>query len=82
METKIGNVSHYFKRISVAVIKINEELKVGDKIKFQGHTTDFEQVITSLEIDHKKVDLVKPGDDFALKVRDRVRLGDSVYKLE
>lgn len=82
METKIGNVSHYFKRISVAVIKINEELKVGDKIKFQGHTTDFEQVITSMEIDHKKVDLVKPGDDFALKVRDRVRLGDSVYKLE
>ena len=82
MKTKIGYVTHYFKRIGVAVVRITAELEVGDKIQFLGHTTDFEQVITSMEIDHKKVNLVKPGDDFAIKVRDRVRSKDSVYKIE
>jgi putative protease len=80
MKVQVGNVTHYFNRIGVAVLTLSEELRVGDKIHFLGHTTDFEQVITSMEIDHKKVDVVKPGDDFAIKVRDRVRRGDPVYK--
>ena len=81
MRNQIGTVSHYFNKIGVVVLKIEDELKVGDKIHFLGHTTDFEQVITSMEIDHKKVESVKPGDDFALKVRDKVRGGDQVYKI-
>ena len=80
MKMKIGEVSHYFNKIGVAVLKLQDELKLGDKISFLGHTTDFEQLVTSLEIDHKKVDAVKPGDDFAIKVLDRVRQGDEVYK--
>ncbi len=80
MKKKIGEVSHYFHRIGVAVIKIKEELKLGDQISFLGHTTDFDQIVTSLEIDHKKVEAVKPGDDFAIKVIAKVRQGDGVYK--
>jgi putative protease len=80
MKVQIGEVTHYFGRIGVAVLKLRDELKVGDRIYFQGHTTDFEQTVTSMEIDHKPVTSVKPGDDFALKVRDKVRNGDAVYK--
>ena len=80
MKVKIGEVSHYFNRIGVAVVKLREEMKLGDQISFLGYTTDFDQIVTSLEIDHKKVDSVKPGDDFAIKVLDKVRQGDGVYK--
>lgn len=81
MIKRIGEVSHYFGRIGVAVLKIKEDLKLGDRICFLGHSTDFEQIVTSLEIDHKKVESVKPGDDFAIKVLDKVRQGDDVYKV-
>jgi putative protease len=79
MKKRLGEVKHYFGRIGVAVLRIREELKVGDRISFLGHTTDFDQVVTSLEIDHNKVPSVKPGDDFAIKVLERVRRGDAVY---
>ena len=81
MSVQVGTVTHYFNRLGVAVLRIRGELQVGEKIHILGHTTDFEQVITSMEIDHKKVSLVKPGDDMALKVRDKVRRGDIVYKV-
>jgi len=82
MKKKIGEVTHYFNRIGVAVIKLSKSIKVGDKIRITGHTTDFDQVVTSMEINHNKVEETKPGDDFALKVRTRVRGGDSVYKVK
>lgn len=80
MRVQVGTVTHYFGKVGVAVLGLSGELQVGDRIHIFGHTTDFEQIITSMEIDHKKVDSVKPGDDMALKVRDRVRCGDVVYK--
>lgn len=79
METNIGQVTHYFGRISVAVLKLTSELKAGDWILFLGHTTDFSQQVQSMEIDHKAVESVTPGDDVALKVIDRVRAGDEVF---
>jgi putative protease len=82
MRVQVGTITHYFNRIGVAVLGLSGELQVGDRIHVLGHTTDFEQVITSMEINHKKVDAVKPGDDVALKVRDRVRGGDVVYKVD
>lgn len=81
MRTEVATVTHYFGKIGVAVLKLKQVLQVGDKIHILGHTTDFEQVITSMEIEHKKVEAVKPGDDVALKVRAKVRGGDVVYKI-
>ena len=81
MNEKIGKVTHYFGRIKVAVIELSDELKVGDSIHILGHTTDFEQIVRSMEIDHEQVRTVGPGDDVALKVARMVRKGDKVYKV-
>jgi putative protease len=66
----------------VAVLSIREELKIGDMIHILGHTTDFTQKVTSLQIEHKNVNSVKPGDDFAIKVIEPVREHDVVYRVE
>lgn len=81
MEVEIGQVTHYFNKINVAVLSITDELKIGDTIHVLGHTTDFTQKVTSMQIEHKNVDLVKPGDDFAMKVIEPVREHDVVYKV-
>ena len=80
MKELLGNVTHYFGRIGVAVIELSGELNVGDHIHILGHTTDFEQTVGSMEIDHKKVQSVGPGDDVALKVARIVRKGDHIYR--
>jgi len=81
MEIKVGQVSHYYNRIGVAVLALTDTLKVGDEIHILGHTTDFNQKVASLEIEHKKVQSFGPGDDVALKVAKPVRKGDIVYKV-
>ena len=81
MENHIGWVTHYFKRIGVAVLELSGGLKVGDVVHIQGHITDFTQQVQSMEIEHQKVQSVGPGADVALKVIDHVRKGDVVYKL-
>jgi len=79
---EIGVVEHFFSKIGVAAIKIkNGSLKVGDRIKIKGQTTDFEQTVESMEINRQKISEAKPGDDIGIKVIDRVREGDIVYKL-
>ena len=78
----IGRVIDYFARIEVAAIGIDSgELKVGDKLYFSGHTTDFEQEIESMQIDKRQVNLAKAGDSVGIKVKERVRDGDEVYKI-
>ncbi|MCK5373829.1 MAG: U32 family peptidase C-terminal domain-containing protein [Alphaproteobacteria bacterium] len=81
MEVVIGHVTHYFNKINVAVLTIKDELKVGDTIHILGHTTNFAQKVTSMQIEHNNVDSVKPGDDFAIKVIEPVRDHDVVYKV-
>ena len=81
MEVEIGHVTHFFNKINVAVLSISAELKIGDTIHVLGHTTDFIQKVTSLQIEHKNVDSVKPGDDFAIKVIEPAREHDIVYKV-
>ncbi len=81
-EVFIGQVTDYFAKIGVAALKIAEgELKVGDIIHFLGNTTDFEQPINSLQIAHQAVDSAKTGEAVGIKVKDRVRPGDKVYKV-
>ena len=81
MEVEIGHVTHYFSKINVAVIALKDGLKVGDTIHVLGHVTDFTQKVSSLQIEHKKVDSVKAGDDFAIQVTEQVREHDVVYKV-
>jgi hypothetical protein len=78
-EKKIGEVLHYFDKISVAAIKVKAPFKVGDVIHIKGHTTDFEQPVESIQIEHVAVQKVKKGDDIGTKVKELVREGDGVF---
>ena len=78
---KVGKVAHYFVRIGVAVIDLTYELSVGDKIMFQGSTTDFEQTVASMQVEHENITTAKGGQSVGLKVEERVREGDIVYKV-
>ena len=76
---EIGKVTHFFDQISVAVVELAGALKKGDRIKIKGATTDFEQKVESMQIEHEKVDKAKKGDAIGMKVADRVRPNDTVY---
>lgn len=79
----IGKVTHFFSNISVAVIKLtNGSLAVGDTIRIiGGENTDFTQEVKSMEIEHKKIKRAKKGDEFGLKVKEKVREGYKVFKV-
>ena len=77
----IGEITHYFGKISVAIIKITDSLKVGDEIRIIGGEIDFNQTIESMEVDHKKIEQAKSGESVGLKVQEKVREGYKVYKL-
>ncbi len=80
-EEAIGKVSDFFARPVVAGIEMSGKLKVGDKIHITGHTTDIEMVIGSMQINNVDVTEAKPGDSVGIKVPDRVRRGDTIYKV-
>jgi putative protease len=82
MEKKeIGKIEHYYTKIEVAVVKLKDELKVEDKIAIKGPITDFTQSINSMEIEHEKIQVAKTGQSIGLKVKEKVREGDIVYKI-
>ncbi|MBI2965612.1 MAG: CBS domain-containing protein [Chloroflexi bacterium] len=76
---RIGRVSHYFSKIGVAGLDLDQPIRKGDRIYISGHTTDFEQTVGSLEINHEQVDFATPGQPAAIKVRGRARPGDGVF---
>ena len=78
---EVGRVSHYFSKISVAVIELKAPLTVGDRILIKGSTTDLEQVVESMQIEHANVQRAEAGQSIGLKLDDRVRENDTVYKL-
>jgi len=77
----VGAITHYFGKIGVAVIKLSDNLKVGDKIRVAGGEVDFEQVIESMEDDHKKITKAKSGDSVGLQIEQKAREGYKVYRL-
>jgi len=79
-EKEVGLVTHFFSKIDVAVIKLKDELNVGDKILFRGGTTNFDQIVKSMQIEHESVEKAKAGQSVGLKVKDKVRENDTVYK--
>jgi translation initiation factor IF-2 len=81
-EEEIGKVTDYFRKIEVAAIDITQgTLSVGDTIHIKGHTTDFTQVVESMQIEHENVQTAKAGDSIGIKVQDHVRDHDQVYKV-
>lgn len=81
-EVEIGKVTHYFDHINVAVLALTSPLQVGDTIHIHGHSTDFTQTVTSLQIEHQPVQSAKQGDDVALKVEHKVHPHDKIFKLQ
>ena len=80
-EVEIGKVSDFFARPVVAGIQLTATLKVGDRIHIAGHTTDMELTVESMQIENVNVTEAKAGDAVGVKVDDRVRRGDTVYKV-
>ena len=77
---EVGRVTHFFSKISVAVVELKAPLAVGDHILIKGPTTDFEQVVESMQIEHQNVQKAEAGQSIGLKVAQRVREKDVVYK--
>ncbi len=80
-EKMIGTVSDFFARPVVAAIELTAALEVGDKIHIKGHTTDLEVIVDSMQINNVDVKEAKAGDSIGVKVSERVRKRDTVYKV-
>ncbi|MCM8798982.1 MAG: hypothetical protein NC821_05930 [Candidatus Omnitrophica bacterium] len=80
-EKEIGTVTHYYGNIGVGIIQLSDTLKVGDNIHIKGHTTDFSQLVSSLQIEHQNVPEAKAGDLVGLKVEQKVHPKDKVFKV-
>ena len=79
---EVGKVTHFFSKISVAVVELSAALSVGDRIAVKGPTTDFEQAVESMQIEHVNVKKAEKGQSIGLKVNERVRENDTVYKVK
>lgn len=78
----IGEVTHYYSGIGVAIVKFNRSVKVGERLHFKGATTDFEETIKSMQYNHKDIKEAKKNQEVGIKVSDKVREGDKVYSVE
>jgi putative protease len=81
-EKKIGEVVKFFAKPGVAAIKVTSgELNIGDTVRYTGHTTDFEEKLDSMEINNEQIEKAVEGDYIGVKVSDRVRPGDEMFKV-
>ena len=78
---QIGSIRHYYSKIGVAVIDLTAKIAVGDTVRIKGVTTDFRQKVESMQIEHANVPNAGAGQSIGLKVTDKVREGDLVYKI-
>ena len=79
-EKLIGKITHYYNNIGVGIVELTETLKVGDAVQIKGKSTDFEQPVDSIQIEHKSVDSAGKGDVIGIKVKQKVKEGDEVYQ--
>lgn len=82
MEIEVGKITHYFTNIGVGLVELSDTIGIGDTIRIQGATTDFTQEVASMQIENEVVEEASAGDAIGLKVDERVREGDAVYKVE
>lgn len=78
----IGEVTHYYSHLGVAIVKFNKAVSRGEKIHFRGAHTDFEETIKSMQYDHQDIETAKKGQEVGIKVGEKVREGDKVYPAE
>lgn len=78
----IGVVTHFYGNIGVAIVKFNTTVEVGTPLKFSGATTDFKETVKSMQFNHEAVQSAKKGQQIGIKVKERVREGDSVYSAD
>ncbi len=81
-EKEIGTVTHWFGNIGVAGIELTGDLSVGDRISIKGHTTEFETTVDSIQIDGENVDTAGSGADIGIKLAERARVHDRVFRVE
>lgn len=79
---EVGKVTHYYGKVGVAIVKLSDGLRVGDKIKIEGNKVEFDQAVESMEIDRKSVNEAKAGDEVGIKVDQKANEGATVSKLE
>jgi len=79
--TKVGRIEHFYSKAGVAVVEISSPIKKGDKILIRGGTTNFSQVVESMEVEHEQLSEAHAGQRIGLKVAERVRENDMVYKV-
>ena len=79
--TRIGHVKHYYDHLGVAVLTLTDVVRVGDWVHILGHTTDFAQQVESMEIDHEPMRQAGPNQDVALKVAQRARPHDQLFRI-
>ena len=79
-EKQIGKITHFFDKISVAVIELMAGLKVGETIHVVGGNRDFTQTVDSMQVEHESISKAKKGDQVGLEVSQPVREGDKVYR--
>lgn len=82
MKKRIGRVTHYYSNIGVAVVELEDDLRQGDNISIEGATTNFQQTVDSMQLEHEEIKEAHNGDAVGMKVKERVRLGDICYKEE
>ena len=80
-EQQVGIINEFFARINVAGVELSDTMRVGDTIHIKGHTTDLEQTVDSMQIEHDTVEEATAGQAVGIKVKDRVRQGDQVFKV-
>jgi len=81
MEQEVGEVTHYYSKLGVGIIKLSDGLLVGDSIHIKGGHTDFVQAVSSLQVEYRDVGSAKKGDSVGMKVDQKVREGDKVFKV-
>ena len=79
---KIGSITHYYSKLGVGIIKLDNKLKVGDKVRIEGNSSDFEQTVSQIQFDHEDIDSGKKGQEVGIKVKNKVREGDKVFLVE
>ena len=81
-KSPVGEVTHYYSNLGVAIVKLNKGLKVGDKVHVEGPSTNFDQAVSEMQLDHANIEAGKKGQDIGLKVSEKVREGDKVFIAE
>lgn len=81
MEEAIGQITHYFPKVGVAIVALTKALKIGDNIKIKGKKTEFEQAVDSMQFEHQSLTQAEPGREIGLKVNTEANEGDVVYKI-